>query len=70
MVPIWSKHGPDMFQKSRHSIDMFLRPYLTSLENFIALAGSEVKLGNVWSQYGHKWSGHDPKIWKLERHML
>ena len=55
MVPIWSKHGPDMVPKSRHSIDMFLRPYLTSLENFRALAALEVKLGQTWSKMAPTW---------------
>ena len=47
MEPTWSKHGPDLVPKSRHSIEMFLRPYLPSVENFRALAGSKVKLGQI-----------------------
>ena len=52
MEPTWSKYGPDMVPKSRHSIKMFLRPYLPFLENFRALAGLEVKLGQTWSKHG------------------
>ena len=43
-----SKHGPDMVPKSRHSIEMLLKPYLPSLENFRALAGLKGKLGQTW----------------------
>ena len=43
-----SQHGPDMVPKSRHSIQMLVRPYLPSLENFRALVGLEVKLGQTW----------------------
>jgi len=42
-----SQHGPDMVPKSRHSIQILLRPYLPSLENFRALVGLEVKLGQT-----------------------
>ena len=60
MVPTWSKHGPDMVLMSRHSVDIGLRPCLLSLENFSALAGLEVKLGQKWSLHGPnmalKWS--------------
>ena len=42
MVPKWSQYDPDMVPKSTHSIEMFLRPYLPSLENFRALADLEV----------------------------
>ena len=48
IVPSWSQHGPDMVPKSRHSIEMLLRPYLPSLENFRALAGLKGKLGQTW----------------------
>ena len=45
MVPIWSKHGPDMVLMNRHSADIGLRPCRLSLENVTALADLEVKLG-------------------------
>jgi len=41
-----------MVQKNRHSIEMGLRPFRFSVENFSALAGWEVKLGQTWSQHG------------------
>ena len=52
MVPTWSKHGPDMVPKSVHSMNIGLRPFLLSLQNFRALADLEVKLGQTWSQHG------------------
>ena len=48
----WSKHGPDMVPKNRHSMEMGLRPFRFSAENFSVLAGLEVKLGQTWSQHG------------------
>ena len=52
MVPTWSKHGPDLVLMSRHSVDIGLGPSLLSLENFSALAGLEVRLGQTWSRHG------------------
>ena len=52
MVLTWSKHGPDIVLKIRHSVDIGLRPFLLSLENFSALAALEVKLGQTWSLHG------------------
>ena len=48
----WAKHGPNMFPKNRHNVEMFLRPLGFSVKNFSALAGLEVKLGQTWSQHG------------------
>merc|ERR1711954_560740 len=45
-----SQHGPDMVLKSRHFIEMLLRPYLPGLENFRALASLKGKLGQTWSK--------------------
>ena len=47
MVPTYSKHGPDMVLKSRHLVDIGLRPWGFSLENFRALAYLEVKLHQI-----------------------
>ena len=44
MVTTWSQ--------KIHSIEMCLRPCRFSVENFSALAGLEVKLGQTWSQHG------------------
>ena len=44
MVLTWSR--------KIHSIEIGLRPSKFSVENFIALAGLEVKLGKIWSQHG------------------
>ena len=44
MVPTWS---PKI-----HSIEMVLRTFGFSVENFSALAGLEVKLGLTWSKHG------------------
>jgi len=44
MVPTWSQ--------KIHSLEMCLRPFRFSVENFSALAGLEVKLGQTWSQHG------------------
>ena len=52
MVPTWSKNGPDMVQKNRNFIEMGLRPFRFSVENFFVLAGLEVKLGQAWSLHG------------------
>ena len=52
MVPTWSKHGPDLVLMSRHSVDIGLGPSLLSLENFSALAGLKVRLGQTWSKHG------------------
>ena len=52
MVTTWSKHGPDMAPKRVHSIDIGLRPCLLSLENFSALAGLKVRLGQTQSLHG------------------
>ena len=41
MARAWSKHGPDMVPKIRHSIDNHLRPCWLSLENIRALASLE-----------------------------
>ena len=41
-----------MVPENRHSIEMVLRPFGFSVENFSALAGLEVKLGQTWSQHG------------------
>ena len=41
-----------MVLKNRHSIELILRPYRFSDENFSAFAGLEVKLGQTWSQHG------------------
>ena len=48
MVPTWAWHGP----KNRNSKEMGLRPCRSSVENFRALAGLEVKLGQSWSKNG------------------
>ena len=42
-----------MVPKNLHSIEMVLRPFGFSVENFSALAGLEVKLGQTWSKHGH-----------------
>ena len=52
MVPTWSKHGTDMVLMSRHLADIGLRLCLLSLENFSALAGLKVRLGQTWSLHG------------------
>ena len=52
MVQTQSKQGPDMVPKSRHSIEMVLRPFGFSVEHFSALAGLEVKLSQTWSPHG------------------
>ena len=41
-----------MVQKNRLRIEMGHRPFRFSVENFIALAGLEVKLVQIWSQHG------------------
>ena len=41
-----------MVPKKRHTIEMGLRPCRSSVENFSALAGLEVKLGQTWSPHG------------------
>ena len=41
MALTWSKYGPNMVQKLRHSIDNCFRPSWLSPENFRALAGLE-----------------------------
>ena len=41
MALTWSKYGPDMVPKIRHSIDNCFRPCWLSPENFRALAGLE-----------------------------
>ena len=41
-----------MVPKNRQSIRMVLRPCRFSVENFSALAGLEVKLGQTWSKHG------------------
>ena len=41
-----------MVPKNRHNVEMFLRPLGFSVENFNALAGLEVELGQTWSQHG------------------
>ena len=68
MAPTWSKHGPDMVLKSRHSVDIGLRPCLLSLEKFSALAGLEVKLGQTWSENGPDMVQkiHTPWRWFLD----
>ena len=48
MVPTWSKHGSNEQTLSK----IGLRPCLLNLENFSALAGLEVRLGQTWSQHG------------------
>ena len=52
----WFKHGPNLaptwFIRSRHSKDMFLRPYSLSLENFRGLGGLEGNLCQTWSKHG------------------
>ena len=52
MVPIRSKHEPDMVPKSRHFMDMDFGQCLLSLEKIRALAGLEVKMGKTLSQHG------------------
>ena len=52
MVLTLSKHGPNMVPKSRHSMNMDLKPCQLSLKNFRALAGLEVELGKTWSKHG------------------
>ena len=41
-----------MVPKNGHSIDIGLRSFRFSVENFSDLAGLEVKLGQTWSQHG------------------
>ena len=72
-----SQHGPEMVPKSRHSIDMVLRPYLTSLENFRAPAGLEVKLGQTWSKMVQNgpnmaptWPQHGPNMAPVIQHSV
>ena len=52
MVQTLSKHSPEMVLKSKHSIDMGLKASWLSLENFRALAGPEVHIGQTESQQG------------------
>ena len=65
MVQTWSKHGPDLVSKSRHSMNMGLKPCQLRVENFRALAGLEAELGKTWSQHGpimaKAWPLHGPK---------
>ena len=68
-IPCWlspqnfrAKHGPDMVPKSRHSIDMLLRPYIR------ALVGLEVKLGQTWAKILQNvltWPGNSMFFWSL-----
>ena len=51
MVPILSKNGPDMVQKRRHFLDMFVN-HFDSLLNSRALADLKVKLDRTWSKHG------------------
>ena len=44
MVVTWSEQ--------KHSIEMGLRQFIFSVENFSALASVEVKLAQTWSQQG------------------
>ena len=47
LIPPWSKDGPGMVPKSRHSIDMFFKTIYAQFfsSNFRALAGLDLKLG-------------------------
>ena len=52
MVPTWSIFGPDIVLKSRHSVDIGLRPFRLILENISTVAGLDIRLGQTWSLHG------------------
>ena len=52
-----------MVLKNKHSIEMVLRSFRFSAENFSALAGLEVKLGQAWSP-------HCPDMVLMSRHSV